>query len=451
MVRIGFIAIGRPTFDVEYAHEHAEAAHRQLSRVADVSGTPELVMDEMTAAAVAQRLQTGDPDGVVVFQATFADSTLVQAVADRTGAPLVLWATREERSGGRLRLNSFCGINLAGYALARRAVDYRWVYGSPFDTDLADQVVAAATGPAISAPNAQPIPDPEPRTPSLKVGVIGQRPDGFEPCDFDAEVLLDRFGVVVDPVGLDDWFGGSDLASADEVERLVVQLDSQLSGVGDVDQGSLAKSLRLFTGLDHIGSARGWDGVATRCWPECFTEYGGAACAANSMMTSKGRPGCCEADVYGVVTSLALSQTASEPAFVADLVDIDVESNTAVFWHCGSAPVEMAGSEPQATIHSNRELPLLNEFPLRPGQVTIARVSQSQDRPRLVLGAAEMLDEPLPFSGTSGVARMARPANELIDTILGNGLEHHYGIVYGDHRDAMARYADDHGLEVVEI
>ena len=131
MVKIGFIAIGRPTFDVEYAQEHAEAAHGQLSGVAEVMGTPELMMDEVSADSAAQRIQAGDPDAVVVFQATFADSTLVQAVADRIGAPLVLWATREERTGGRLRLNSFCGTNLAGYALARRSVDYRWVYGSP--------------------------------------------------------------------------------------------------------------------------------------------------------------------------------------------------------------------------------------------------------------------------------------------------------------------------------
>ena len=250
------------------------------------------------------------------------------------------------------------------------------------------------------------------------------------------------------------WTTGSRTQTSrppEDVDRLVGRLESQMSGLDEVDQDALAKSLRLFTGLDHIGSERGWDGLATRCWPECFTEYGGAACAANSMMTSQGRPGCCEADVYGVVTSLALSHAASGPAFVADLVDIDVASNTAVFWHCGSAPVEMAGSQPRATIHSNRELPLLNEFPLRSGQVTVARVSQSQNRPRLVLGTAEMIDEPLPFSGTSGVARLTRPANEVIDTVLGKGLEHHFGIAYGDHLEAMAAYADDHGLEVVGI
>ena len=450
-MRLGFIAIGRPTFDIPHARQHAMAAYEQLSEHADIVGTSEIIMDEVQASARAQTIQGEDPDAVVVFQATFADSTLVQAIAERIGAPLVLWATREERTGGRLRLNSFCGINLAGYTLARQGIDYRWVYGSPIDTVVSAEVLAAARTPSVTARPEHVPALPTERQPTLKVGLVGQRPDGFEPCDFDARTLQERFGVLVDPIELDDWFQGSDQASSEKVGELIGALATRMDGISEVDRESLEKSVRLFTGLRQISSERDWAGVATRCWPECFTEYGGAACAANSMMTSEGRPGCCEADVYGVVTSLALSQAAGAPAFVADLVDIDEASNTAVFWHCGSAPVEMSPTTPRATIHSNRELPLLNEFPLRPGTVTVARVSQSQNRHRLVLGLAEMLEEPLPFSGTSGVARLSRPAGDVVDTILAHGLEHHFGIVYGHHVDAMRSYAEERGLEVVEL
>ena len=58
-------------------------------------------------------------DLLVVLQATFADSTMVMALAEVVEAPLLLWAVPEERSGGRLRLNSFCGINLGAHALRR--------------------------------------------------------------------------------------------------------------------------------------------------------------------------------------------------------------------------------------------------------------------------------------------------------------------------------------------
>ena len=45
----------------------------------------------------------------------------------------------------------------------------------------------------------------------------------------------------------------------------------------------------------------------------------------------------------------------------------------------------------KATIHSNRKLPLLNEFPLKPGRITMARFSKGHDRATMVLGGGEMV------------------------------------------------------------
>ena len=101
-----------------------------------------------------------------------------------------------------------------------------------------------------------------------------------------------------------------------------------------------------------------------------------------AMLNDGGKPGTCEADVYGMATTLVLQWLANEPSFIADLVDLDTESNTAVFWHCGVAPIHMADPEAprRAAIHSNRRKPLLNEFPLKPGRVTIARLRLTMPR-----------------------------------------------------------------------
>jgi L-fucose isomerase-like protein len=171
------------------------------------------------------------------------------------------------------------------------------------------------------------------------------------------------------------------------------------------------------------------------------------------MLTSAGLPGTCEADVYGNLTALLLQKTSGDVSFVADLVHLDRETNTAVFWHCGLAPVQMRrpSERPTAAIHSNRRMPLLYEFALRPGRVTIARISRSGGVLSLALGGAEMTNEPLPFSGTAGVAVMDSGVTDLIDTIMGHGLEHHYGIVYGDHIDELERFAADAGLGAIRL
>lgn len=164
-------------------------------------------------------------------------------------------------------------------------------------------------------------------------------------------------------------------------------------------------------------------------------------------------PGCCEADAYGTVTSLILQWLGNGPAFVADLVDLDPTDQTGVFWHCGMAPLAMStpGTQARATIHSNRRLPLLNEFPLRPGRVAIARLSQSRGVSRLTIGGGEMLDAPLPYAGTGGVIRFDRPVPDVMETIMTEGHEHHYGLVYGDVRAELYALAAELDLPVIAL
>jgi L-fucose isomerase-like protein len=194
--------------------------------------------------------------------------------------------------------------------------------------------------------------------------------------------------------------------------------------LGELDHASIEPSVRLHAGLKAICEEKRWDAVATRCWPECFTEFGGAACSAQGLLTSLGVPAQCEADAYGAITALMLQGAAGSVAFTADLVDLDPQTDTAVVWHCGLAPFEMAAPDvrPSGTVHSNRKLPLVSEFALTAGVVTIARLSQSRGVIRLALGRAEMLDEPRPFSGTAGTLAFERPALDVLDTIMSEGL-----------------------------
>jgi len=52
-----------------------------------------------------------------------------------------------------------------------------------------------------------------------------------------------------------------------------------------------------------------------------------------------------------------------------------------------------------------------------------------------------MLRAPMSFSGTSGVLRFDRPAAEVLDTIMAEGLDHHISLTYGDHLQALLALA----------
>jgi L-fucose isomerase-like protein len=102
-----------------------------------------------------------------------------------------------------------------------------------------------------------------------------------------------------------------------------------------------------------------------RCWPEFFTELGCAACGSSSMLNDGLIPASCEADVNGAITQLILQLISGAPVVDTDIVSFDLDADTAVFWHCGKAPLSMADPDvqPRATNHSNRQKPLLMEFP----------------------------------------------------------------------------------------
>lgn len=62
-----------------------------------------------------------------------------------------------------------------------------------------------------------------------------------------------------------------------------------------------------------------------------------------------------------------------------------------------------------------------------------------------------MLDAPLPYAGTAGVIRFDRPIEDVMDTVMTEGHEHHYGIVYGDVRPELEALAAQLRLPVIEL
>jgi len=435
---VGFVPVARTTFDIPLAQEIAAQARARLAAAGLTVAGPEALVTTLEEAVAAADQLAGRPlDAWVAFQATFADSTMLMTLAGQIGAPLLLWAVPEERSGGRLRLNSLCGINLGAHALKRAGHAYRFVYAAPGDDAALEAVrTLARAGRARRLLS------------RARIGRIGPPPDGFETCQVDLPALEQRLGVTVVPVALEQVFERVRTADGERIDALEAWAGERLAGLEDLDRGAVRGTLGTYAALREMAGQDRYDGLAVRCWPQFFTDLGCAACGALAMLNEDRLPAACEADVNGAITQLILQWVSDSPAFDADLVAVDAEADAAVLWHCGKAPLSMADPafRPRGTIHSNRRLPLLLEFPLKPGRVTVARLSQAGDDLRLVIGGGEMLPAAPSFSGTSGLLRFDRPAQDVLATILSEGLEHHLALTYGEHRPALTALAGMLGL-----
>ena len=130
--RVVVVATARPTFVVDEARSRAAAARALLTELgAEVMGPDDLVMtpDDVQNA---RSFFAADFDLVINVCASFSDATPAIELYSDLDRPLVTWSFREPGAvGDRLWLNSLCGSNLYGHALARAGRDVRLVYGDP--------------------------------------------------------------------------------------------------------------------------------------------------------------------------------------------------------------------------------------------------------------------------------------------------------------------------------
>lgn len=291
---------------------------------------------------------------------------------------------------------------------------------------------------------------------STKFGVVGEHPAGMDSCHLDETTLKTRFGVGIEPIPLEAVFTRSRMITDEQIVAIRQGLDQKLNNLNDLEPTAVNGTLQVYAALKALATEKGVEGLAVRCWPEFFTELGCAACGAMSMLSDgfakqMPLPCSCEADINGTLTQFILQTLSGEPAFGTDIVGVDKVNNQIALWHCGLAPLSMADPEdqPRGTIHSNRHLPLLMDFTLKPGKVTIARISRATGDLRLVIGEGEILREPKPFSGTAGTLRLDLSAEHFLDALINQGLEHHVSLTYGHYLHPLTVFADWINLPVV--
>ena len=297
------------------------------------------------------------------------------------------------------------------------------------------------------------------RLKSARLGVVGEHPVGMDSCHLDEAKLRAVFwgGSAADRTG-----GGlrpRPPAPAAEIDQTRARLDARLDNLATLEQAPLNGTLSVYNALKEIADEQQLDGLAVRCWPEFFTEMGCAACGAMSMLSdgfgeAAPLPCSCEADINGTVTQLILQWLSGNPAFGTDMVGVDVDQDRVALWHCGLAPLSMADPhvQPHGSIHSNRKVPLVMDFPLKPGTVTVARLSQSTGTCAWCWASGEMLAEPKPFSGTAGTLKLDLFVHRIsLDLLMREGLEHHVSLTYGDHLAALQAFAELVGLPILTL
>ncbi|MBA4732346.1 MAG: hypothetical protein H2032_01370 [Candidatus Thioglobus sp.] len=446
---IGYLALARETFDVEYAESKFKIAKSLLLSLSpDAIGFENLITNDEDADSALSFFNSNDFEKIFLFQTTFTDAKFLLNFAKSIQKPICIVSFPEPRTGGRLRLNSICGLNLAMHSLIKNDITPDFVimeeddkanemsFSNFIESQNESKKIAwdIATIANINA-------DFDYSIDKQTIGIIGTRPEGFDTCDYDSNEVTSKLNVSLVDLELEDLF---DEAKDIEVETIVKTkstVSSYLAGTEELVQEEFDKSLSIFHGLENLKDKHNLDAFAIRCWPETFTEYGCASCGPMAMMNEKKVSCACEADVLGGISCNILNQMNNNPSLLVDIVDVDKSDNSLVFWHCGLAPISMAKEgTARSGIHSNRKKPLLHDFSLKEGEITIFRVSKARGRLQFFVMKGQVLDRPNSFSGTSGVINLGENSAHKLEQMFKGGLEHHVAFTYGDISDKLIHF-----------
>lgn len=425
-----YIPVGVPTFHLESARDLFERSIKLL-RTADPSfvipGDMLLSVDAMN-----EYIQDLDPDLIVFQDLTFANAAYMSEVAGRFSCPILLWTLREPViDGTRLRLNSLTGAYSAANAMRLSGrTDFEYVFGSPEESAVISKIEACIKAAGIRKEMKE-----------LRLATVGEPPQGFGFGRAHEDELKEVFGAGIVSVSVPEMISRARSYTDAECAEYMERSRELTAGLDKTPEKNLRDHARLYKAYSEYIKENCIGALASRCWPDYFTEYGTPVCAVLSMLNDDGTAAACEADVYGALSMWTGMKLSSSPVFFGDPVSLNEEENTLTFWHCGTAACSLARKDTGAVVgvHPNRKIGPAMDFGCEAfPEATIFRIGREPDGSyRFFILEGEALDKPKQFTGTSIVIKTTAPVREAVENSVLDGFEPHFAVIKGHHADTL--------------
>lgn len=441
-LQVVFLPLGRVNFHMESAGEVLESSKKMLGEIYSHMEMPEELIT--SPEMLREYLVSLDEPDLIIFQnTTFVDSTFAAEVVRGIKCPILLWTVREPIiDGGRLRLNSLTGAFSAGNLFTSQGRSYEYIFGAPGEEKVAGKIKSVIDACRVKK-----------SLRGLTVGVVGTAPGGFYfSTALDTE-LLKLTGSKIENIEARDIIKRAKELDKGQYEQHISELCGTLKDADKMPPDNLEKYGRLYAAYSQFIEEKGIKALASRCWPDFFTEYATPVCGVLSTLIDKDIAAACEADVYGAVSMYILKELTGAAPYFGDPVSLDEKKNTITFWHCGAGACSLARKDTgaRAGVHPNRKIGPTMEFGLKSGRVTVIRLGRKADGTfRIFLMGGEAIDEPQQFLGTSVVVKTDNDAGKIVEDAVQAGWEPHFVLGYGDVSEAVKSLGSLLQIEVIE-
>ena len=434
-IKIGVVCLARKTFDFEAALEIYNGIQEDLKEIEQIDWVfiEDLIIEVEDAKKNAHYLASQEIDGLICISGTFALGHLVLELNKPIKKPILLWGLNElPYDGGRIRLNSVCGINLNASNLYKAGVkDYHVIIGDTVDEDWLDAIRIIK---AFS---------------QAHVGVIGSRAHGFFNLDVDELDLYNEVGVLVDFYQLSDIFNQK--IDYHKLESRKEQLKA-LFDLSDLNSTQIEKVAELVIKFETFMEENDLTSIAVRCWPEFADKFGISPCAAMSVLQSEGKILTCEGDVLGSLSMIAHKAVGAETPFLADFSQVDFEEDSGLLWHCGVAPCNLWDGKCVRALDSAFAggRGVTADFVMKSGPISILRLDYAPGEYRVFLEKGEAVPMEKELKGTYAKVKFLDHIKKVLNKIIDNGIAHHTSVVYGDFIQPFEIFAELKDWKVID-
>jgi L-fucose isomerase-like protein len=417
-IKLGVVCFVRHTFDFDAAAKVYEKILCDLKNFSDVDFTiiEKTVFLSEEAVAAGEVFASKNVDAIVAISGTFHLGHLILEIKKICDKPILLWALPElPYDGGKIRLNSVCGLN-----------DFCYHVGDKIDEDFVDAVRMSV---ALR---------------DARIGLIGSRAHGFFNCGVDELSLYGKFKTLIDYYTIDDLIKTE--GEGDYIKKIKENFDFSAVSKEQLEKiSSLAAKMKKF--IDEKGLAA----IAIRCWPEFADSFGIVPCASMSVLQSEDYLLACEGDIDCLISMICHRAVGAKAPFSADLSQVNIDEDSALLWHCGVASCDLKDANCNATLdtYHAQGRGVTAGFVMKEGEVSFARLDSVGGKYRLFHEVGKTLPMEKSLRGTFAKVRFSRPVKEVLDKAIYTGVAHHVSMVYGDYSKIFKIFARLKNIEVL--
>ena len=206
------------------------------------------------------------------------------------------------------------------------------------------------------------------------VGVIGQPSDWLISSVYDEGTILQKLGVLVKDIPMEDLLAEFDRQKAREVDP---GTDLPLAVPAPEVRKAVPDAIRIYNSLKTIVEAYDLGALTLRCFDLLGTVHN-TGCYALAKLNSEGIPSSCEGDVPALLSMMVAQALTGCTGFQANPARIDVQTGEMLFAHC-TIPFSMVDEFNYDThFESGIGVGIHGHFP--EGPVTVFKLSGTLDR-----------------------------------------------------------------------